>query len=78
MTGAGSNFDLGRDYNRKEFTIVMVGGLKGEHVCGATDKFWFTAVKAPVYVHDSHATTLHLIGWGYDKLTYIMPNVTTV
>jgi arylsulfatase A-like enzyme len=39
-------------------------------VYGATDEFGFRAVEKPVYVHDLHATILHLMGFDHEQFTF--------
>ncbi len=61
----------GRDHNHYGFTVWLAGGgVKRGHVHGATDEFGFKAVEKPVHVHDLHATTLHLLGFDHERLTY--------
>ena len=37
---------------------------------GELDDFGFRAVSDKVYVHDLHATILHLLGLDHERLTY--------
>lgn len=61
----------GRDHNPNGFTIWMAGaGVKGGFHYGATDEFGYKAVTNKVHVNDLHATLLHLLGLGHEKLTY--------
>ena len=46
------------------------GGVKGGLRFGATDDFGHEAVTDKVYIHDWHATILHLLGLNHEKLTY--------
>ncbi len=46
------------------------GGVEGGMVHGATDKFGFAAIEKRMYVHDLHATILHLMGIDHERLTY--------
>ena len=46
------------------------GGIKGGMTHGATYDFGWHAVENKVYVHDLHATILHLMGLDHEKLTY--------
>jgi len=36
----------------------------------ATDEFGFKVVENAVYIHDLHATILHLLGLDHEKVTY--------
>jgi hypothetical protein len=61
----------GRDHHPYGFTMWLAGGgVKGGHVHGATDEFGWYAVQDKVYVHDLHATILHLMGIDHERLTY--------
>jgi hypothetical protein len=46
------------------------GGVRGGMSYGATDDFGFQAVERRVFVHDLHATILHLLGVDHERLTY--------
>ena len=69
--GAGGRVTNGRDHNPFGFSIWLAGGgVKGGMTYGSTDDFGFRAVENPVHVHDPHATIVHLMGIGHEKLTY--------
>ncbi|MBI1788496.1 MAG: DUF1501 domain-containing protein [Acidobacteria bacterium] len=62
---------FGRDHHPYGFTMWMAGGgVKGGAVHGATDEYGYYAVEKKVYVHDLHATILHLLGLNHKKLTF--------
>jgi hypothetical protein len=68
---AGVKEPSGRDHNHYGFTVWMAGGgVKAGHVYGATDDFGFVAADRTVYVHDLHATMLHLLGLDHTQLTW--------
>ncbi len=46
------------------------GGVKGGLAHGKTDDYGLEAVEKPAYIHDWHATLLHLVGLDHEKLTY--------
>ena len=46
------------------------GGVKGGQSVGATDELGFQAVEIRVHHHDLHATTLRLLGYDQERLTY--------
>ena len=53
------------------FSFWMAGGgVKAGTIYGSTDEFGYKAVDNPVKVADLHATMLHLLGLGHDRLTY--------
>lgn len=61
----------GRDHNPDGFTCWMMGaGVKGGATHGATDEFGRRAQVDPVTVWDYYATTLHLLGFNHEDLTY--------
>jgi hypothetical protein len=63
--------DNGREHHPFGFTMWMAGGgTKGGLTYGATDEFGWHAVENKVYVHDLHATVLHLMGIDHERLTY--------
>jgi len=71
LAANGQNVQAGRDHNRYGFTSWMVGGgVKGGLAHGQTDEFGFAAVENRVHVHDLHATILHLMGFGHERLTH--------
>ena len=47
------------------------GGVKGGTIVGATDEYGLEAVEKPKKVNDLHATSLHLMGFGHTRLTYL-------
>ncbi|TAG11169.1 MAG: DUF1501 domain-containing protein [Verrucomicrobia bacterium] len=62
---------VGRDHNPGAFTLWMAGGgVKAGLAYGETDAMGYQVVKDPVSVHDFHATTLKLLGFDHEKLTY--------
>jgi hypothetical protein len=61
----------GRDHNPHGFSFWLAGGgVKAGAVYGATDEFGYQAVENKVTMADLHATVLHLLGLGHDRLTY--------
>ncbi len=61
----------GRGHNASGFTYWMAGGgVKSGMSYGATDEVGWSAVENKVYVHDLHATILHLLGLDHERLTY--------
>lgn len=69
--GAMGRVTNGRDHNPFGFSVWLAGGgVKGGMTYGSTDDFGFRAVENPVYIHDLHATILHLMGIDHEKLTY--------
>ncbi|HZT82229.1 MAG TPA: DUF1501 domain-containing protein, partial [Gemmataceae bacterium] len=63
--------DYGRDHHPRCFTIWLAGGgIKPGHTHGETDEFSYNVTRAPVHVHDLHATMLHLLGIDHKRLTY--------
>jgi hypothetical protein len=66
-----SKNNYGRDHHPRCFSIWAAGGgIKPGMVFGETDEFGYNIVKDPVSVHDFHATLLHLLGIGHEKLTF--------
>ena len=62
----------GRDHNPYGFSVWLAGGgVRGGMAYGATDDFGFNAVDDKVPIRDLHATILHLLGLGHEKLTYL-------
>ncbi len=61
----------GRNHNPYGFSMWLAGGgVKGGMTWGETDDFGFEAVIDRVYLHDLHATILHLMGFDHTRLTY--------
>jgi hypothetical protein len=61
----------GRDHNPDGFTVWLAGGgVKPGIAYGETDEFGHHAVQDKIYMHDLHATILHLLGLDHEKLTY--------
>jgi uncharacterized protein (DUF1501 family) len=61
----------GRDHHPNAFTVWLAGGgVKPGLTLGTTDDLGFNAVDDRVYVHDLHATLLHLLGFDHTKLTF--------
>ena len=61
----------GRDHHPNCFTTWLAGGgVKPGLTLGESDEFGFNATRDKVYVHDLHATMLHLLGFDHTKLTY--------
>ncbi len=66
-----SEGSAGRDHNPYGYSVWMAGGgVQGGTTFGSTDEFGFRADENRVQVRDLHATILHLLGLGHDKLTY--------
>jgi hypothetical protein len=69
--GKLTSTDYGRDHHPRCFTTWMAGGgVKAGLIYGETDEFGYNVSKAPVHVHDFHATMLHLLGIDHERLTY--------
>ena len=67
--GRGDN--RGRDHHPYAFSLLMAGGgIKGGQVIGKTDDLGLTIVEDKVTIHDLHATMLHCLGLGHERLTY--------
>ncbi len=63
--------NYGRDHHPRCFSIWMAGGgIKPGVVYGESDEFGYNIVNDPVSVHDFHATILHLLGIGHEKLIF--------
>lgn len=61
----------GRDHNPFGFSIWLAGGgSRGGTVYGATDEYGYKVVEGKVYIHDLHATMLHLLGIDHTRLTF--------
>ena len=63
--------NYGRDHHPRCYSLWMAGGgIKAGTVYGKTDEFGYNIIEDPVHVHDLHATILHLMGLGHEKLTF--------
>lgn len=63
--------DYGRDHHPRSFSIWLAGGgVNAGTVHGETDEFGYNVVRDGVYVHDFHATLLHLLGIHHEQLTF--------
>lgn len=61
----------GRNHHIDAFTMWFAGGgMKPGIVLGETDELGFASVQDRAYVHDLHATILHLLGLDHEKLTF--------
>ncbi|MEX2580269.1 MAG: DUF1501 domain-containing protein [Verrucomicrobiales bacterium] len=61
----------GRDHSPAGYSVWFAGGgVKGGQIVGRTDPIGYVAVERPVSPHDFHATILHALGLGADRLTY--------
>ena len=61
----------GRDHNPFTYTTWLAGGgIKGGVTYGESDEWSYKAIDKPTYVHDVHATVLHLLGIDHKRLTY--------
>ncbi len=61
----------GREHQPESFTTWLAGGgVKGGFTHGETDEYGHQVVRGRVHIHDLHATVLHLLGLGHEKLTY--------
>ena len=66
----GSTF-LGRDHHPKAFTMWFAGGgMKSGVTIGETDEIGYRVTKAPLSIHDLHATLLHQLGLEHTQLTF--------
>jgi len=66
-----SETNYGRDHHPRCFTIWLAGGgIKPGVSIGKTDDFSYNIVENPVDVHDLHATLLHLLGMGHERLSF--------
>ncbi len=60
----------GRDHNPFGFSIWLAGGgVRAGAIHGATDEYGYKVVEGKVYIHDLHATILHLLGVDHKRLT---------
>ena len=65
------NANKGRDHNANGFTMWMVGGgVKGGLSFGATEETGMTVAENKVHLYDIHATLLHVLGLGHERLTF--------
>lgn len=70
MSQGNKGKTLGRDHHMQGFSMWLAGGgIRGGLTHGATDEFGYAAVENVVYVHDLHATMLHLLGIDHQRLT---------
>jgi hypothetical protein len=61
----------GRDHHKFAFSLWLAGaGVRGGVTHGGTDEFGYHSVDQVVSVPDFHATLLHLLGLGADRLVY--------
>lgn len=61
----------GREHQPESFTAFLAGGgVKRGFSFGETDEFGYQVVNGRVHIHDLHATMLHLLGLGHERLTY--------
>ena len=61
----------GRDHNPEGFTMWLAGGgTKGGFRYGSTDDYGYYAAENKVHIDDLHATLLHALGLGHERLTY--------
>lgn len=61
----------GRDHNPHGFTVWLTGaGVKRGFSYGATDDFGYKSVQNVCTIYDLHATLLHLLGIGHERLSY--------
>lgn len=61
----------GREHQPESFTGFLAGGgVKRGFSFGETDEFGYQVVSGRVHIHDLHATMLHLLGLGHERLTY--------
>jgi Protein of unknown function (DUF1501) len=61
----------GREHQPDSFTAFLAGGgVKRGFSYGETDEHGYQVVQGRVHIHDLHATLLHLLGLGHEKLTY--------
>lgn len=69
--GTFTKDNYGRDHHPRAYSIWMAGGgVKPGIVYGETDDFGYNIVRAPVHIHDFHATVMHLMGLNHEQLTY--------
>jgi len=50
--------------------MIRGRGIKRGYSHGATDDFGYFAQDNKVYMHDLHATILHILGINHEALTY--------
>jgi hypothetical protein len=63
--------DYGRDHHPRCFTVWLAGGgIRAGYTHGETDDFSYNITRAPVHVHDLHATLLHCLGIDHRRLTF--------
>ena len=63
--------DYGRDHHPRCFTVWLAGGgVRGGVSHGETDDYSYNIERAPVHVHDLHATILHCLGIDHKRLTF--------
>jgi hypothetical protein len=61
----------GRNHQIDAFTMWLAGGgVKSGYILGETDELGFGPASDRVYVHDPHATLLHLLGLDHKRLTF--------
>jgi hypothetical protein len=61
----------GRDHHPYGFSVWLAGGgIRGGQAYGATDDFGYRAITNRTQTADLHATILHLLGLGHQKLIY--------
>jgi hypothetical protein len=61
----------GRDHNPHGFTVWLAGaGIKRGTSYGATDEFGYKAIENVATIYDLHATLLHLLGLGHERLSF--------
>ncbi|MCH2372662.1 MAG: DUF1501 domain-containing protein [Planctomycetes bacterium] len=61
----------GRDHHIEAFsTWFSGGGTRPGQTIGETDDLGFRPIADSIHVNDFHATILHLLGLGHEKLTY--------
>ena len=63
--------DYGRDHHPRCFSAWLAGGgIQGGISYGETDDFSYNVARDLVNVRDLHATILHQLGIGHEKLTF--------
>jgi hypothetical protein len=61
----------GREHHPWAFSSWLAGaGVRRGITYGESDEYGLRAVVNPVHVHDFHATTLHLMGYDHEHLTF--------
>ncbi len=68
--GAITGKTKGPDHLAYNQFLIWRGGVKAGTTYGETDDFSYNVAKAPVHVHDLHATILHLMGIDHERFTY--------